>query len=270
MTTHDAVLRRSLLKAGLAGLGSVVVGAGMPSVAKAVTSGPWKLAFSSAFPVGVPLGGFDAAGICTTSQSVAATWSTYPEGWPDTATQRGYAVGGLYDPATTVWFANGQMHITLWRGASGPVHSCAMLPLPVQGRLYGRYVETFRVSKIAPGYKSAHMLVNYLDNPPREVDYPENEWDQDFFAFVHAGDVQQSFDSGATWGSWHTTEIQWTPGQLTFLLDGMTIGTTNTDVPSVPMDWVIQNESALLGESAAPNSSAQMDIAGLSYYEYVG
>ena len=36
------------------------------------------------------------------------------------------------------------------------------------------------------------------------------------------------------------------------------------------MDWIIQNESALDGESAAPNSSAQMDISYVAYYRYTG
>jgi hypothetical protein len=34
------------------------------------------------------------------------------------------------------------------------------------------------------------------------------------------------------------------------------------------MDWIIQNESALNGESAAPDSSAQIDIAAVSVYAY--
>ena len=36
------------------------------------------------------------------------------------------------------------------------------------------------------------------------------------------------------------------------------------------MDWIIQNESALNGESAASNSSAQMDISYVAYYRYTG
>jgi len=52
------------------------------------------------------------------------------------------------------------------------------------------------------------------------------------FAYVHAGqDPQQAFDTGASWGTWHTTAIEWTPKRLSFFLDGKLIGTTTQGVP---------------------------------------
>ncbi|MFD0384897.1 hypothetical protein ACFQ2B_29575 [Streptomyces stramineus] len=48
-----------------------------------------------------------------------ADWWAYPDGWPDTATQRAYPVGGRYDPATTVWISGGRLHLRLWRGRTG-------------------------------------------------------------------------------------------------------------------------------------------------------
>jgi hypothetical protein len=162
----------------------------------------------------------------------------------------------------------------MYRGASGPVHSAALVPLAAQNRTYGKYVETFRVSQIAAGYKSAHLLwpSNGDQNTSSfEVDYPENEWDTGISAYVHDGDApQQSFPANANWGSWHTTEIDWTPHRLAFFMDGKLIGATTSGVPDVPMDWIIQNESALNGESAAPNSSAQIDIRHVAYYSYTG
>ena len=88
---------------------------------------------------------------------------------------------------------------------------------------------------------------------------------------MHAGnDPQQAFPAGASWSGWHTSEIDWTPTGLSFRLDGKLIGSTTSGVPDEPMDWIIQNESALNGESAAPNSSAQMDISYVAYYRYTG
>ena len=46
------------------------------------------------------------------------------------------------------------------------------------------------------------------------------------------------------------------------------IGQSTRDVMDVPATWVIQNESSLDGESAAPNSSAQMNISSASAYAY--
>jgi hypothetical protein len=36
------------------------------------------------------------------------------------------------------------------------------------------------------------------------------------------------------------------------------------------MDWIIQNESALNGEQAAPGSWAQIDIRYAAYFAYAG
>jgi Glycosyl hydrolases family 16 len=250
------------------------------TVPSPTANGPWKLVWSTDFPVNAPLGSFGGGGNGASvnapdlPSSLQSQWGAYPSGWPDTATQRDYPVGGDYDPATTVWISGGQMHIRMWRGASGPVHSAALVPMAASGRTYGKYIETFRVSKIAAGYKSAHLLWPSNGNQNTtsfEVDYPENEWDLGISAYVHDGDApQQEFDAGVNWSSWHTTEIDWTPQKLSFYMDGKLIGSTTNGVPNVPMDWIIQNESALNGESAAPNSSAQIDISHVAYYSYTG
>src|SRR5690348_14436825 len=74
----------------------------------------WKRVFVTDFPVNVPLGHFPKA--------VAGEWGAYSYGWPDTATERGLAVGGIYDPGSTTWINGGYLHVRQWRGARGPVH----------------------------------------------------------------------------------------------------------------------------------------------------
>lgn len=199
--------------------------------------------------------------------TVRSAWWAYPAGWPDTATQRGYPVGGLYDPATTLSISpspwgDGQLHIRMWRGASGPVHSATIVPKKAMGLKYGAYEERWRVSHVATGYKSAHLLWPVTNDGCSEIDFPELEWDTQVAGFMHPSNCGQQIavDTGKTWGQWHTSRIEWTPGRITFLLDGNVVGTTTRSVPAIPMDWDIQNESALNGESAKPNSSAQMDI----------
>jgi hypothetical protein len=54
--------------------------------------------------------------------------------------------------------------------------------------------------------------------------------------------------------------IEWKPGRISFILDGRTVGSSTDHVPNTAASWDIQNESALNGDRAAPNSSAQMDI----------
>jgi hypothetical protein len=236
----------------------------------------FHLVFADGFNTPVKAGGFRDCDHNTDTReaycggltgSVRANWWAYPSSWPDTATQRGYPVGGWYDPATTLsvspsQWGDGQLHIRMWRGASGPVHSATIVPKRAMGLTYGAYEERWRVSHVATGYKSAHLLWPVTNDGCSEIDYPELEWDTQVAGFMHPSNcgTQVSVDTGKSWGQWHTSRIEWTRGDIKFYLDGQLVGETRSHVPAVPMDWDIQNESALNGESAAPNSSAQMDI----------
>ncbi|MEU0818944.1 glycoside hydrolase family 16 protein [Streptomyces mirabilis] len=197
-------------------------------------------------------------------------WWAYPAGWPDTATQRGYKVGGYYDPASTLSVSGGQLHIRMWRGASGPVHSATVVPKAAMGLRYGAYEERWRVSHVARGYKSAHLLWPVNNDGCSEIDFPELEWDTQVAGFMHPSNCGQQIavDTGKAWGQWHTSRIEWTPGKITFILDGAIVGQTTKSVPAIPMSWDIQNESALNGESAAPNSWGQMDIDYVRVWSY--
>ncbi|MGW7001404.1 glycoside hydrolase family 16 protein [Streptomyces sp. NPDC054933] len=203
--------------------------------------------------------------------SVRANWWAYPAGWPDTATQRNYPVGGYYDPATTLWVApspwgDGQLHIRMWRGAAGPVHSAAIVPKQLMGLRYGKFEERWRVSKAASGYKSAHLL--WPDDnaacPNCEIDFPEGDWTGRINGYAHHENAidgdQDAYNTTTGWTSWHTTDIIWQPGSVTFELDGRVVGHSTTAVPNTAMSWIIQNETALDGPLPAPNTSAQMDV----------
>ncbi|MFI8872465.1 glycoside hydrolase family 16 protein [Streptomyces sp. NPDC055243] len=261
-------MRRALTTVGIA------AGLLLASVAAPTTeAGPtWKLRFSDAFNTTVAKGRFTdcdhhadtpTAYCGGLTGAVRTNWWAYPKGWPDTATQRSYPVGGVYDPASTVWVSGGQMHIRMWRGSSGPVHSAAVVPKKLMNQRYGRYEERFRVSKVAVGYKSAHLLWPVVNDGCSEIDFPELEWAETIAAFAHPSNCgrQAAFDTGKRWSDWHTSRIDWKPGEVSFYLDGKLIGRSKSSVPSKPMSWIIQNEAALNGDRAAPNSSAQMDIA---------
>lgn len=190
-------------------------------------------------------------------------WWAYPQGWPDTATQRDYPVGGVYDPARTIWVDGGQLHVRMFRSTTGPVHAAAVVPKRVIGTTYGTFSERFRVSRVATGYKSAHLLWPVTgDCQGCEVNFPENEYDSTIHAFTHpkGGGRQASYDTGVDWSRWHTSAIEWSPGRIRYFLDGRLVGESTGGVPDRPMIWVLQNESALNGDRAAPNSWAQMDI----------
>ncbi|MFD0384675.1 hypothetical protein ACFQ2B_27855 [Streptomyces stramineus] len=203
------------------------------SVAPADPAPQWRLRFSDHFTTAVPRGAFSdcdhhadtpRAYCGGLPRSVRAKWWAYPAGWPDTATQRGYPVGGYYDPASTLSVSGGQLHVRMWRGPTGSVHSAAVVPKALVNQRYGRYEERFRVSRAAVGYKSAHLLwpVDDAACPGCEIDFPEQEWTTTIHAFTHpkGSGRQDTFDTGARWTSWHTSLIDWSPGRVRYYLDG--------------------------------------------------
>jgi hypothetical protein len=255
---------------------TIARGASQPSSAPS-----WTLKWSTDFPTSVRLGQFSgcdnnvnsADAYCSNlPASLRSQWWAYPSGWPDTATERNYPVGGYYDPAHTVWISGGQMHIRLFRTNSW-VHSAALIPKAADDVKYGKFIETFSVSQVSPGYKSAHMLWPTGTGQDYEVDFPENAWDAGICAYSHSTYQadQASFCPNVGWTGWHTSEIDWAPGSLTFYLDGRQIGhLTGNWVPATNMSWIIQNESALTGPPAAKNSSAQINISHVAVYSYAG
>jgi hypothetical protein len=248
-------------------------------------AGPvWALKWQTDFSQPAPLGSFSGcdnndrtpAAYCSgLPADLRSQWWAYPSMWPDTATERHKTLGGYYDPGHTVWISGGQMHIRLFRTTSW-IHSAAVVPKASIGLLYGKYVERFRVSPgSAPGYRGAHLLWPTSDPVRYEVDFPENEWDLPlgFCVYVHSAGEKKvaGHCPDAQWTQWHTTEIDWWPGNLTFYLDGALVyHLTGNYVPTERMSWIIQNESALFGTPAPENSAAQLNLSYAAVYSYAG
>lgn len=263
--------------APVAGHGAALASGG--AAVRAVAGSRWRLVYSTGFPVAAPLGSFSgctASGyICTgLPEALRGQWWAYPDGWPDTATEWHEKVGGYYSPSTTVWIAGGVMNIRLWRGA-GSVHSAAVLPKAAIGRMYGKYVETFRIADPVPGYKSAHMLWPMrkpAHGSAREIDFPEAGWGTPIVGFVHYAGHRPRFPAGAAFNRrWHTTVIEWTPHRLSLYCDGRLVGAIAGNVADVPMRWVLQNETQTDRLAyPPPHSSATMQIKYVAYYKWTG
>jgi len=241
----------------------------------------FNLKWSADFSVDVPLGSW---GSCTGNLggqadapplgSVQGFWA-YPYPWQDTASENDYAVGGCYDPATTAWVSGGQLHIKMYRDKSSPstsVHSCAMVPMAATGIKYGRFMETWRISESAKGYKSAHLLWPVSNNGLSETDFPEGDWDSTVFCAYHNmdGKTQEWTNTGHYFSDeWTTTRLDWTPSGTVFYINELEVFKVSGG-PYQPMNWILQNETALDGEVPAVGSSAQMDISAVSVYSYTG
>jgi hypothetical protein len=206
-------------------------------------------------------------------KALQSQWWAYPDGWPDTATQKNLPVGGYYSPSTTVWIAGGVMNIRLWR-RTGPVHSAALMPKATLARTYGKYVETFRVLHPVAGYKSAHMLravPKDTDGSAFEIDFPERSWGLQFVAFVHLPNRVPYFAANCSFDStWTTTVIEWTQRGIWFYCDGSLVGSVAGKVSDVPMRWILQNETQTNGTAyPPPNSWSMMQIKYVAYYSWV-
>lgn len=229
----------------------------------------------------VPLGAFSdcdhhadtSAAYCAgLTDSYRDNWWAYPTGWPDTAHDRDRDVVGVYHPEDTVSVGpaqdgDGRMRIRMWRPADGgPVHASAVVPRAVMQMTYGKYSARIKVTKQAPGYKSAWL--HYGGGC--EMDHPEGEWTGPLSAFHHpcGGGEQGSFKGADEWTAWHTVSTEWTPGHVRFFVDGRQTGHDTRGVPDQPLSWVLQNESALEGPGAAPGSSAQLEITWVTAYAY--
>jgi len=77
-----------------------------------------------------------------------------------------------------------------------------------------------------------------------------------------SGSDQDAFATTETFQTWHTAVIEWTPSRCRFILDGQLIGTSTQSIPSDPMHWVLQVETALTGVPAA-------DVSGHVYIDWV-
>jgi Glycosyl hydrolases family 16 len=237
----------------------------------------WKLIFSDDFNTDVPLGAFsDCKHHTDTPQAYCgglkpygayySNWWAYPNTWSDTAKSgadgnTGAPFGGVYHQEDTVSVSNGAMHINMFRPRTGgDNHVATVVPIKCMNHQYGRYVERFKVVKADPGFKSAHLF--YTGG--YEIDYPENDYGSRISAYTHPGGA--TFRTSARWTEWHTTAIEWTASSVKFYMDGKLIGTTSKRVPHIPMSWILQNESSILGPYAKPGASAQLDIDWVACY----
>lgn len=215
----------------------------------------WQQIFTDDFNNDVPFGSFPSA--------VSNKWKAYPFDscyWQDTSKN------GHYWPEKTLTIKEGilkqYIHTEngpLCGGGIGPIHAVAALSpilpgsISNNGQLYGRYAVRFKSDSLA-NYKTAWLLWPDSETWPRdgEIDFPEGNLNGTISGFMHkmngtSGTDQDSYSTSALYTSWHTAIIEWSPNDLKFILDGQIIGHSTSRVPSTPMHWVLQTETALDG-----------------------
>ena len=66
---------------------------------------------------------------------------------------------------------------------------------------------------------------------------------------------------------WHTYTIEWKPDEIVFSIDGVTIGTTRSDIPTATMHWVMQIETSKKRPPEGAAGAVQIDWAAIYRYD---
>ncbi|MFL5843128.1 MAG: glycoside hydrolase family 16 protein [Solirubrobacteraceae bacterium] len=239
----------------------------------------WHQVFADDFSTSVPIGGFSGCRQGTslmTSQcsglpsGVATKWWAYPDNWPDTTHN------GRYYPSQDLSIHNGTLDQYLHTSNGIHMVSAAVPKIPGGvnngGLRYGAYAVRFQAD-LVHGYKTAWLLWPDSEVWPQdgEIDYPEGDLDSTFDGFMHhmgatAGNQQDAYTTGAGYGNWHTAVIEWAPGMCRFILDGRIVGTSTQFVPSTPMHWVLQTETATDGTVPSSTTTGHVRIDWVAAY----
>jgi beta-glucanase (GH16 family) len=81
-----------------------------------------------------------------------------------------------------------------------------------------------------------------------------------------SGSQQDVYSTSATYDSWHTAVVEWTPSMVRFVLDGQIIGTSTAQIPSDPMHWILQTETATDGTITNPDIAGHVLIDWVAVY----
>ena len=205
------------------------------------TSQGWKQIFAEDFNTPVPVGNFPG-------NVYGSKFTVYDDGSKDTAGQQG--APSRYYPSKVASVSNGLLNLYLHTENGTPM-AAAILPVLPGNHLYGKYTIRFRSDALS-GFKVAWLLWPDSENWPHdgEMDFPESGLDEPIGAFMHhqngtSGSDQDAYTSTATYTSWHTTSIEWSPKEVNFILDDQSIGTSTARIPATSMHWVIQTKSCL-------------------------
>ena len=220
----------------------------------------WRRVFVDEFATDVPVGSFPSA--------VSSRWKVYEDGWKDTSRK------GTYMPSRVLSVQGGLLDYHLRTENGARLVSAPMPKIPGaadNGLLEARYEMRFRADTM-PGYKLAALLWPTSGNWPNdgEIDFPEGDFGVDMFAFMHrqgatSGSDQDYYQVNANWNTWHTAVIERTSSAISFFLDGELIGRSTSRLPSTPMQWVLQAETTLSGDTPASTSGHfQIDWVAVS------
>lgn len=235
----------------------------------------WRQVFASDFTHGdVPVGGFPGA-------MYGAAWSAgYGDGTPDTAGQGSGGKSGYY-PSKVLsvkngvldWYLHSESGISMGAAPAPIIANSSQSPHRPNSQLYGRYSVRFKADAL-PGFKAAWLMWPDSGLWPMdgELDYPEGDLAGPLSGAVHRSglsqDVYDVVPSDALFTSWHTATTEWTPGRVSFLLDGKLLGASTVGTPVKPMHYILQTESCLPG-CPLPTTAGHVQVAWVAIWSRI-
>jgi beta-glucanase (GH16 family) len=177
-----------------------------------------------------------------------------PGGWFD-HTHVNTVNGDLVISASRADTPNGNLYVT------GGVNNSKSFE-----QTYGLFKVRFR-AEVGRGIAYAMLLWPVGDGWPPEIDFMEDNGRdrRTTSATLHYGpdDTKIHREVSGTFTAWHTAEVEWSPGQLIYRLDGRVWTTMTTpNVPDVPMSIAIQTQTWLCGDSweGCPNAGTPANV----------
>ncbi len=247
---------------------SFTVPSAAPAVAPASPSGQampvgnlpgWQQTFTEDFKTNVAMGGFPGP--------YAPKWASY-NGFPDSSGRGLYAqkILSVHDGVLDMYL----------HSENGRPLGAAPVPLVDGGKwggqIYGRFSVRFKGDPL-PGFGSGWLLWpdsgNWNDG---EVDFPEGGLSHAIQGYNHNignGAVNSMIvTSTAGWTSWHTATIDWKPTGVSFIIDGVNLGTDTRNIPQKALHWVMQ--TATSGALPAASTAGHVLIDWVAVYRYTG
>ncbi|MGX7693873.1 ricin-type beta-trefoil lectin domain protein [Gordonia polyisoprenivorans] len=234
----------------------------------------WRHIFADEFTKNAALGSW--ANTCEPDKIVytgaqGQKWRTYPQCYLDTYQKRPYR------PDAVLSVDGGMLDFFLRQvdGKPAGANPSPLITGSSQYQTYGRYSVRMRVDR--PGlseYYVAFLLWPQSEQWPAggEFDFPEGSLAGTAKGYHHYSGLGScvscqavATDIGATFTSWHTYTMEWSPGRIRYLLDNTVVLDTTAWVPSGPMRWQLQAETNGNG-----TSSGHLQVDWVSVWAYNG
>jgi len=142
---------------------------------------------------------------------------------------------------------------------------------PWIGQQYGRFTVRLKSDSL-PGYKASLLLWPDGNNWDKgEIDFPEGGLDGTMWGFNHCVNNPSvncyNIDTQTAFTNWHTLTLEWSPGRISYLLDGNVFGTTSESVPTDPMHWMLQTQAGTTAPAATTAGHLLIDWVAVYTYQ---